>query len=1347
MSDLENLKNFNKTIIIFTFLLFLIKSISNTNILNNIVLVGDDNFRYVNFATNSQGDLYFATTQYPDGNNIRKFYVINKNGKYKYKDNNGDDTPFLTIIASGQSSNYQERLEAEILFVKLSDSSDNKEYLSAIGYLYSYFEIYDMDSKSIIGQTKVSDVLEHEINSDSFTFFQQKFLTDKNYYIVAFISHYNSGIYYLSIKRFYLSSTDIINSYNYFIETKQYFPVAKRLIITCFETAQGKIICFYQDTSYQYIIQQYNSDLDEEVSNNDFGYENNANVQNNQIFFKCIHFKNEIGIFAYYQSISDVYPYISLKIFENYQINDYKGISKFSLNEYRLYSFYKLNDLIKVSDTKICYASCSDDKTILYVIMITLYNDDTKILIRYYSVNMYSLYNKKFFKDLRLHLFNNFITMGFSHCSQNSCSSDNDYHYSSIIIFNYPNGKNNNIDLITYLYNSNKNMSNINLNIDINSDIFIDNNIFGYEFKGIKIKNICNEMKLYFKETKEEINEDQIILKNQNFNFIISILKNNDEYENKDYIFEIEVIYTEPDYESFNLKAIKIIGSTSDAKNYFQKEEYIGKTLEYKFTLSNSLTTNCEDKGCILCYSNNINNCITCENIFEIDENGEKNCKYGYKCTDEQVINNECKEIIPNEQIISIYQTLEKKLLNKNYTGDDIIVKTENVIYQISKLEDQKNNNNNISSIDFKECEQKLKTQENLSENDDLIIYKVDIKSDDLTSVYIQYEIFNPYTYEKINLDICKNEEIIISVPVNLTTETEELYNNLNKYGYNLFDSNDSFYNDICTKYTTSNNTDITINDRKNDYYLKNNRTMCQTGCEFEFYNSTKKKAECKCSFQEENEIVADKNLIEFYKEQLISGFLNTLEYSNFRVMKCYKLLFSKNGIKNNIGSYVLIILLIFLIILMICYYIKERKRINYFVKLVKSQKNILDSNCSNKKFKNKKLIKTRKQTEDDGSSLKLKEKKKTKDKNEMSTRRTENSKNTKNRNDSKSVSLSQKNKNKNEPPRKITINQIGQRNKGIVSIKNPSSLNNVATMNSNMSIKKSYNLSKGSHRFSQNRVRTKNKSRKFDKINSISDKKIKTSKKYNNLLINIRQTNNYTTSSKKNLHQISTEFNDQELNTLSYKKAIKYDKRNYFQYYWSLLKKKQLILLTFLPTNDYNLMTLKLSLFILSFSLYFTVNCFFFTDSTMHKIYTSKGNFILRIPQILYSSLISSFINAILKNLSLSEKIILSLKNSTNVKKVAKTVKKKLILKFSIFFLISLLLMAFYWYFIGCFCAVYENTQKILIKDTLVSFATSMLYPFGICIIPGCFRIPALRDKKKKKFCLYKFSIIISFV
>ena len=78
-----------------------------------------------------------------------------------------------------------------------------------------------------------------------------------------------------------------------------------------------------------------------------------------------------------------------------------------------------------------------------------------------------------------------------------------------------------------------------------------------------------------------------------------------------------------------------------------------------------------------------------------------------------------------------------------------------------------------------------------------------------------------------------------------------------------------------------------------------------------------------------------------------------------------------------------------------------------------------------------------------------------------------------------------------------------------------------------------------------------------------------------------------------KNIPMVDN-LNDQELNSLNYKHAKILDKRTFIQYYWSLLKKKQLILFTFYPSNDYNIRLIKMTFFIVSFSLYMSINGFF---------------------------------------------------------------------------------------------------------------------------------------------------------
>ena len=164
------------------------------------------------------------------------------------------------------------------------------------------------------------------------------------------------------------------------------------------------------------------------------------------------------------------------------------------------------------------------------------------------------------------------------------------------------------------------------------------------------------------------------------------------------------------------------------------------------------------------------------------------------------------------------------------------------------------------------------------------------------------------------------------------------------------------------------------------------------------------------------------------------------------------------------------------------------------------------------------------------------------------------------------------------------------------------------------------------------------------------------------------------------------------------------------------------------------------------------TANAFFFDDETMHQLYINKGamNLAHHFTIILYTSVISTVINTILKQLSLSENNILSIKREKQMNKTykkAKEVENYLRIKFIIFFVVSFILIAFCWYFISCFCAVYTNTQIILIKDSFLSFCLSMVYPFGINLIPGFFRISALRANKQDKLCLYKFSQLLSLI
>ena len=193
------------------------------------------------------------------------------------------------------------------------------------------------------------------------------------------------------------------------------------------------------------------------------------------------------------------------------------------------------------------------------------------------------------------------------------------------------------------------------------------------------------------------------------------------------------------------------------------------------------------------------------------------------------------------------------------------------------------------------------------------------------------------------------------------------------------------------------------------------------------------------------------------------------------------------------------------------------------------------------------------------------------------------------------------------------------------------------------------------------------------------------------------------------------------------------------------------LFLFTFVIKNDYNSRIIKLCLFLNNISLSLAVNTLFFNDSTMHQIFEDKGsfNFIYQLPQILYSSLIAVVIKTLLKFVSLTEKNVLEIKNKKNYKSANKKIKKFLKsvkIKFIIFHSLNTLFLIIFWYYTSCFCAVYNKTQITLVKDTLISYVTSNIYPFFISIFPGIFRIISLKGKKEKEI-MYKLSKILALI
>ena len=206
-------------------------------------------------------------------------------------------------------------------------------------------------------------------------------------------------------------------------------------------------------------------------------------------------------------------------------------------------------------------------------------------------------------------------------------------------------------------------------------------------------------------------------------------------------------------------------------------------------------------------------------------------------------------------------------------------------------------------------------------------------------------------------------------------------------------------------------------------------------------------------------------------------------------------------------------------------------------------------------------------------------------------------------------------------------------------------------------------------------------------------------------------------------------------------------DKRSLLHIYWPILKREHIILFTFFVRNDYNLVIIKFSRFIFLVCTDMAFNVFFFADETMHKMFLDYGkyDFFQRVPQMVYSVMVSQCIEVILCYLSLTDKHYYEIKNFDYSKRdemfnIIKLIRRKLI----IYFIFTFIMFVFYWYTIACFCAVYVNTQKAFIIDSFSSFGLGLLYPFILYLFPSVLRFISIRVTNSKLSFLYKLSDII---
>ena len=207
----------------------------------------------------------------------------------------------------------------------------------------------------------------------------------------------------------------------------------------------------------------------------------------------------------------------------------------------------------------------------------------------------------------------------------------------------------------------------------------------------------------------------------------------------------------------------------------------------------------------------------------------------------------------------------------------------------------------------------------------------------------------------KLNLSYCEDILIKLNIPVNI--DESQLFK---------YDPNSEYYKDNCFSYTTENGTDILLDDIKQEF-TDNNLSLCQNECNYTGYNTDNKQSSCDCNVKNKMDIISDiidnpnKLSNNFLDEESERG--SSLSSSNIISIKCTKALFSKEGLKNNISSYILLIFLthflLSIILFIKCGYpllnnniqkiLREKEKIN------KKNKNLNQKNKITKSNKNKK--------------------------------------------------------------------------------------------------------------------------------------------------------------------------------------------------------------------------------------------------------------------------------------------------------------------------------------------------------------------------------------------------------
>ena len=273
--------------------------------------------------------------------------------------------------------------------------------------------------------------------------------------------------------------------------------------------------------------------------------------------------------------------------------------------------------------------------------------------------------------------------------------------------------------------------------------------------------------------------------------------------------------------------------------------------------------------------------CLTCIDDYRISPLQPNIC---IKDNKETIV-----EIPTNDTLDDFVDDINNTL--SNYTEQITIIEGDGYRVEITNSS-LPNGNLQLSKIDFSPCEKALRKHYGYPLTEQFIFVKIDIDRNTLTD-QVEYAVYNSKGVQ-LDMSICKDEKITITYTIKNTSAINssmaEYYAN---YGIDIFDAEDPFFNDICYPFTTEDNTDITLADRRKDIYQ--NLSLCESKCDYDSIDLENYTVTCTCSVKEE---LNTKITFDFFENSFLSVFTD----SNYEVIKCYNLIFNSSIIWINIG-------------------------------------------------------------------------------------------------------------------------------------------------------------------------------------------------------------------------------------------------------------------------------------------------------------------------------------------------------------------------------------------------------------------------------------------------------------